>query len=1077
MLEERILLSADSLLGGLPQAAPDDVNPLFDSNPALPPLEEVLLSEGTCQQQSSSYASDSYDPAQNLEDIFSGLSEEDDSDDREEDSSEPSLYEDFSISSIQEENFTRGLQEFARVGRMLEDFGEFGTVFPLTEDSSMGGLLGLGEILDTRLSKPVFDYFNDAVDPPSTAGVLGALNRIQGDSGDLAIGLTSLKGGFAAADKEVRFDVKITATRKGEVRFDARAEMAGELSLEESATAAFEATLELDYTFGVDLDRSEEFYLSIREFEASLAIGIGASEADDTPDDPSGKGEGQEGVVEVDAQVSVQFDETIEEDGRITLTELEAITPETIDDFVSLAAVGTLVAELPASGGGSADEGPTFYIYIRSDDLFAEDSPEVTVKTDITLFKEPILEMLRELSQLSGSITDSEALNVNLPIIENSLNQLFSAEAEGRLGSVFDLYTPALEYFTLLEVFNFDLTDEVSLSKIGALPGISTPGFDLNNAAHRRNLKEVIESEYDLSLAQDWDINLYLPEIWSLVNKDFQINEYLPNFQLLLGLPYVPKLDEIRSDIKSYLGSIPSLKGLVDYIQTTRLKPLFNGFSGQFSSEPFHFGGEYLLESKEVRFDLHSDAVREVDLSVNLQNLFADQFSDLELSFDCALSLRLALGLNFDFSASVSSEDASLIMREASVTVQVSEEIDGLEVTAEDLSDSTRIVSEGRFDLDSRVELIFHGLDPPATEASGTLTIDLPVVSDNPNQPTFYIYLESNNVFDPFSLVLSVDLHTDEPAEIFDAVQDSPVDDEGYFIFMAGPRDNDFTLQLNAEDPTLFELFDNQTERVILSHSLADVTSLTITGSNQGDDSLKIHASLLSTVPITFNGGLGSDTLIGPDADSTWTVTGPNAGVVENVSFTTVENLVGGADNADTFVFEALGTISGVVQGGARGFDTIVLAAGYFFNVTYTGTSVDSGTIRRDDDLITYEGFEPMVDMTGGPARVINTTGGADVITLRDSGAAADNTFMVEISTMEDVIFNDANIITSLTINTLDEDDTILLEALDGNFNGNLLIDAGLGDDEITINAVTGGGTYTLDGGVSSIFTSTTTSP
>ena len=460
MLEERILLSADSLLGGLPQAAPDDVNPLFDSNPALPPLEEVLLSEGTCQQQSSSYASDSYDPAQNLEDIFSGLTEEDDSDVREEDSSEPSLYEDFSISSIQEENFTRGLQEFARVGRMLEDFGEFGTVFPLTEDSSMGGLLGLGEILDTRLSKPVFDYFNDAVDPPSTAGVLGALNRIQGDSGDLAIGLTSLKGGFAAADKEVRFDVKITATRKGEVRFDARAEMAGELSLEESATAAFEATLELDYTFGVDLDRSEEFYLSIREFEASLAIGIGASEADDTPDDPSGKGEGQEGVVEVDAQVSVQFDETIEEDGRITLTELEAITPETIDDFVSLAAVGTLVAELPASGGASADEGPTFYIYIRSDDLFAEDSPEVTVKTDITLFKEPILEMLRELSQLSGSITDSEALNVNLPIIENSLNQLFSAEAEGRLGSVFDLYTPALEYFTLLEVFNFDLTDE-----------------------------------------------------------------------------------------------------------------------------------------------------------------------------------------------------------------------------------------------------------------------------------------------------------------------------------------------------------------------------------------------------------------------------------------------------------------------------------------------------------------------------------------------------------------------------------------------------------------------------------------
>ena len=73
MLEQRILLSADSLLGALPGAAPDNLDPLFDINPVLPPLEEVLLSEDTRKQQSSPYNSDPYDPSQNLDDIFSGF--------------------------------------------------------------------------------------------------------------------------------------------------------------------------------------------------------------------------------------------------------------------------------------------------------------------------------------------------------------------------------------------------------------------------------------------------------------------------------------------------------------------------------------------------------------------------------------------------------------------------------------------------------------------------------------------------------------------------------------------------------------------------------------------------------------------------------------------------------------------------------------------------------------------------------------------------------------------------------------------------------------------------------------------
>jgi len=759
MLEERILLSGDSPIGALPGAAPDNQESMFEMDSGLPPLEEVLISADTYLKEPSANASESYDPSQGLDDIFSGLTEEDPFGDGEgvTSDSKTSPYEDSSISKTQKEMLTRGLKAVDQLGRVLEDFNEFGAVLPLTENASLGGLLGLSEILDTRLNKPVFDYFNDAVDPPNTEGVLGALNEISGESDDLTIALYSLDGGFAPADNEVRFDLKITATRKGEVRLDATEETGVELDLELQVEAAFIATLELDYTFGVDQDSSDEFFITIRQFEASLVMGSSAPDSDLISANSEEAQEAESGAVEVDAQVSVEFDKTIAEDGRITLTELDAITPETIDDFVHLAAAGTLNAEFRASGGDSADDnGPTFYIYRESANLFGDDAPEVAIKIDITHLKEPILEMLKELSELGGSITASEVLNANLPVIESSINQLFSDNPDVGLGNVLDFYTPALSYFTLLEVFNFDLTDQLNLSRIGALPGIDIANFDLENVAHRNKLKNLMESEYDLNLGQDWDINLYLPEIWSLLDKDFQINEYLPQFQLLLGLPYVPNLNEIRSDIKSHFDSFPSLKGLLDYIRTVTLDPLYSDFEGRIVAEPFNLSGDYFPDTNELRFDFLFDGVKESAFAVDLESLFADQFNDQGVSIDSEMAFTLALDLALDFSVGIdlgqsdspTTEDVFVSVRQSSVTIEVNEDIDGLAVSVEDFPGSSFAVSEGRFDFDSRVELVFHGLDPPAVEASGSLSIDLPVASDNPTQPTFYIYRTSDNPFD-----------------------------------------------------------------------------------------------------------------------------------------------------------------------------------------------------------------------------------------------------------------------------------------------------------------------------------------
>jgi Ca2+-binding RTX toxin-like protein len=64
-----------------------------------------------------------------------------------------------------------------------------------------------------------------------------------------------------------------------------------------------------------------------------------------------------------------------------------------------------------------------------------------------------------------------------------------------------------------------------------------------------------------------------------------------------------------------------------------------------------------------------------------------------------------------------------------------------------------------------------------------------------------------------------------------------------------------------------------------------------------------------------FVGSGGSDTLVGPDASSVWDLTGPNAGTVTGVGFSSFENLTGGGGD-DRFVFLPGGGVAGNVDGG-----------------------------------------------------------------------------------------------------------------------------------------------------------------
>ncbi|KPL11372.1 hypothetical protein AMJ85_03690, partial [candidate division BRC1 bacterium SM23_51] len=408
---------------------------------------------------------------------------------------------------------------------------------------------------------------------------------------ELSVQVSDVSGGYDATSDELRFSLNYRATRQGEVCLFAIPEAEGpEVVFQEPARSAYVAGITLDFTFGVEHEAGVEgFFLEIRDLVADLVIETESLRTAATTETPAISGEIEEGAVTLEAEVRVVFDEAIVEDGRISLAELKSITSENVEDLIQILPSGILFAEFPLKTNqevySEERSDPILIIDIRSEDIFGGGLPEVFVRTDITTLKDPILNLIKGLSETGEKAAGLEVLNAPLAVLDTSVAELLSTQLD--MENALDFYTPALEYFTLLEVFNFDISQ--NSGDVGSLLGI--PDFDINDATHRLKLQNLLENEYNLFLNPDWDLSLYLPELWSLFNPDFEIPEYLPKFQALLGLPYVPTMDDVRSDMKSYFGAFPSLKGLLDYIRITGRKSLFNGFSNQLASEPFLFEG------------------------------------------------------------------------------------------------------------------------------------------------------------------------------------------------------------------------------------------------------------------------------------------------------------------------------------------------------------------------------------------------------------------------------------------------------------------------------------------------------
>ncbi|MFC1859817.1 LEPR-XLL domain-containing protein, partial [Thermodesulfobacteriota bacterium] len=144
-LEPRIMLSGDPLLGAINISAPDEQEDFLRNDQEDPPAEEIFFSQESQISETFPADSEEYQPSNKLEDIFTGLDENDSLIvDGDENSGE--------IDEINENDSVSAFEE------SKESFS----------DSSADSTLNAYEILDTRLSISVYEYFNPGLDPPST---------------------------------------------------------------------------------------------------------------------------------------------------------------------------------------------------------------------------------------------------------------------------------------------------------------------------------------------------------------------------------------------------------------------------------------------------------------------------------------------------------------------------------------------------------------------------------------------------------------------------------------------------------------------------------------------------------------------------------------------------------------------------------------------------------------------------------------------------------------------------------------------------------------------------------------------
>ena len=216
------------------------------------------------------------------------------------------------------------------------------------------------------------------------------------------------------------------------------------------------------------------------------------------------------------------------------------------------------------------------------------------------------------------------------------------------------------------------------------------------------------------------------------------------------------------------------------------------------------------------------------------------------------------------------------------------------------------------------------------------------------------------------------------------------------------------------------------------------------------NDSFTLAGGTLSG---TLDGGAGgTNTLVGADVANTWTITGADAGTVTGISggFSNIGTLVGGNLN-DGFTFTPGGILSGPIDGGL-GNDTLDFTS-YGTPVTASPTGTGSGKVSGTPDPITYAGTSDYTNME-------NVVG---VAVVGPNG----QTNVWDVTGVDQFTLNGTTFSGVTTVTGGDQVDTFIMEDA-GLLTGQ--IDGGLGSNDIQS---VGNATWSLTGADAGSITTT----
>jgi hypothetical protein len=139
-------------------------------------------------------------------------------------------------------------------------------------------------------------------------------------------------------------------------------------------------------------------------------------------------------------------------------------------------------------------------------------------------------------------------------------------------------------------------------------------------------------------------------------------------------------------------------------------------------------------------------------------------------------------------------------------------------------------------------------------------------------------------------------------------------------------------------------------------------------------------------------------------------------------------------------------------DGGAAGFDTLVVKGGEFDSGVFSAESPDSGTVELTDGAetatISYTGLEPVDIEVTVPDVVFNTTADNERIVLSDHPDAGYS--QIDSAGAELHKFLNADTV-SVTINAADGNNTFVIEQLEANFVAGITLNGGTGTDTVEV--------------------------